>query len=120
MRNCLWHPESSDWPRGIFAGVSRCKSTGGYDACIRIDIRTISPASDAVSSARRRQAGPIGGRALEILLALFELGGKLVSKQDFDDMGLAECEPANLTVHMSAQRRALCDGPDGNRRRAAA
>ena len=60
---------------------------------------------------------PLGSRALEILIVLLERHRELVSKQElmarvwpnlFD-------EPANLTVHVSALRRRLRDGRDGNR-----
>jgi DNA-binding winged helix-turn-helix (wHTH) protein len=56
----------------------------------------------------------LGSRALEILTVLLERPGELVSK-------LARLWPnvfvesANLTVHMSALRRTLRDGRDGNR-----
>lgn len=62
------------------------------------------------------KAVPLGSRALEILIVLLERRGELVSKQE-----LMACvwpnvfvEPANLTVHMSALRRVLRDGRDGN------
>jgi DNA-binding winged helix-turn-helix (wHTH) protein len=56
-------------------------------------------------------------RALEILIALLERHGELVSKQDLMARVWPNVfvEPANLTVHMSALRRALRDGQDGNR-----
>jgi len=60
---------------------------------------------------------PLGSRALELLIVLLKRHGELVSKQE-----LMACvwpdvfvEPANLTVHMSALRRALRDGQNGNR-----
>jgi DNA-binding winged helix-turn-helix (wHTH) protein len=59
----------------------------------------------------------LGSRALEILIVLLERPGELISKQEL----MARVwpgifvEPANLTVHMSALRRALRDGRDGNR-----
>jgi DNA-binding winged helix-turn-helix (wHTH) protein len=60
---------------------------------------------------------PLGSRALEILIALLERPGELISKQEL--MALVwpniSIEPANLTVHISALRRALRDGRDGNR-----
>jgi DNA-binding winged helix-turn-helix (wHTH) protein len=60
---------------------------------------------------------PLGSRALEILIALLERRGELVSKQDLmaQVWPNAFAESANLTVHMSALRRALRDGEDGNR-----
>ena len=60
---------------------------------------------------------PLGSRALEILIALLERQGELVSKQDLMARVWANVfvEPANLTVHMSALRRALRDGQDRNR-----
>jgi DNA-binding winged helix-turn-helix (wHTH) protein len=60
---------------------------------------------------------PLGSRALEILIALLERRGELVGKQEL----MARVWPnivvefANLTVHMSALRRALRDGREGNR-----
>jgi DNA-binding winged helix-turn-helix (wHTH) protein len=60
---------------------------------------------------------PLGSRALEILIILLERPGELVSKQELMARVWPNVfvEPANLTVHMSALRRALCDGRDGNR-----
>jgi DNA-binding winged helix-turn-helix (wHTH) protein len=59
----------------------------------------------------------LGSRALEILVALLERAGELVTKEEL--MGLVWpnvfVEPANLTVHISALRRALRDGREGNR-----
>jgi DNA-binding winged helix-turn-helix (wHTH) protein len=59
----------------------------------------------------------LGSRALEILIALLERHGELVSKQDLMARVWPNVfvEQANLTVHMSALRRALRDGKDGNR-----
>ena len=59
----------------------------------------------------------LGSRALEILIVLLEHPGELVSKRDlmarvWPDVFVA---PANLTVHISALRRTLRDGRDGNR-----
>ena len=59
----------------------------------------------------------LGSRALEILIVLLERPGELITKQEL----LARVwpnifvEPANLTVHVSALRRTLRDGRDGNR-----
>jgi len=59
----------------------------------------------------------LGSRALEILIALLERHGELITKQEL----MARVwpgifvEPANLTVHMSALRRTLGDGRNGNR-----
>jgi DNA-binding winged helix-turn-helix (wHTH) protein len=60
---------------------------------------------------------PLGSRALEILIALLERRGELVSKQDLTARVWPNLfvDPSNLTVHMSALRRALRDGLDGNR-----
>ncbi|MGV7212565.1 winged helix-turn-helix domain-containing protein [Bradyrhizobium sp. UFLA05-112] len=60
---------------------------------------------------------PLGSRALEILIALLERRGELVSKQDLTARVWPNLfvDPSNLTVHMSALRRALRDGRDGNR-----
>ena len=60
---------------------------------------------------------PLGVRALEILIALLERRGELVSKQDLMARVWPNLlvDPSNLTVHMSALRRALRDGRDGHR-----
>jgi DNA-binding winged helix-turn-helix (wHTH) protein len=59
----------------------------------------------------------LGSRALEILTALLERPSELVSKQELMDRVWPNIfvEAANLTVHISALRRALRDGRDGNR-----
>jgi DNA-binding winged helix-turn-helix (wHTH) protein len=59
----------------------------------------------------------LGGRAFDVLIALLERPGELVSKEEL----MARVWPntfvgrANLAVHISALRRALGDGRDGNR-----
>jgi DNA-binding winged helix-turn-helix (wHTH) protein len=60
---------------------------------------------------------PLGSRALEILIALLERPRELVSKQELMARVWPNLfvEPANLTVHVSALRRGLRDGRDGNR-----
>jgi DNA-binding winged helix-turn-helix (wHTH) protein len=59
----------------------------------------------------------LGSRALEILIVLLERPGELVSKRDLMARVWPNVfvEPANLTVHISALRRALRDGQNGNR-----
>jgi DNA-binding winged helix-turn-helix (wHTH) protein len=59
----------------------------------------------------------LGSRALEILTVLLERPGELVSKQELMARVWPNVfvEPANLTVHISALRRMLRDGRDGNR-----
>ena len=59
----------------------------------------------------------LGSRALEILIALLERRGELVSKQELTARVWPNLfvDPSNLTVHMSALRRALRDGRDGRR-----
>ena len=60
---------------------------------------------------------PLGSRALQILIVLLERRGELVSKQEIMARVWPNVfvEPANLTVHISALRRMLRDGRDGNR-----
>lgn len=60
---------------------------------------------------------PLGSRALEILIVLLERPSELVSKQELMARVWPNVfvEPANLTVHISALRRTLRDGRDGNR-----
>ena len=59
----------------------------------------------------------LGSRALQILLVLLERAGELVSKQELMARVWPDVfvEPANLSVHISALRRTLRDGRDGNR-----
>ena len=59
----------------------------------------------------------LGSRAMHILMVLLERPGQLVTQRElmarvWPDLFV---EPANLPVHMSALRRALRDGRDGNR-----
>src|SRR5262249_34103818 len=63
------------------------------------------------------KAVALGSRALEILIVLLERPGELVSKQELMGRVWPDTfvEPANLTVHISALRRTLRDGRDGNR-----
>ena len=60
---------------------------------------------------------PLGSRALHILIVLLERPGELVTKRElmarvWPDLFVV---PANLSVHVSALRRVLRDGCDGNR-----
>lgn len=60
---------------------------------------------------------PLGSRALEILIVLLERPGELITKQELMARVWPNVfvEPANLTVHISALRRTLRDGQNGNR-----
>lgn len=59
----------------------------------------------------------LGGRAFDVLIALLERPGELVSKEELIARVWPNrfVGPANLAVHISALRRALGDGRDGNR-----
>jgi DNA-binding winged helix-turn-helix (wHTH) protein len=59
----------------------------------------------------------LGSRALEILIVLVQRPGELVGTQELMARVWPNVfvEPANLTVHISALRRTLRDGRDGNR-----
>jgi DNA-binding winged helix-turn-helix (wHTH) protein len=59
----------------------------------------------------------LGSRALDILITLVERSGELVSKDELMARVWPNTfvEPANLSVHIAALRRALGDGRDGNR-----
>lgn len=59
----------------------------------------------------------LGSRALSILIILLERPGELVTKRELMARVWPNLfiEPANLSVHISALRRALRDGRDGNR-----
>jgi len=60
---------------------------------------------------------PLGSRALLILIALLERRGELVSNRDLMARVWPNLfvDPSNLTINMSALRRALRDGRDGHR-----
>jgi predicted ATPase/DNA-binding winged helix-turn-helix (wHTH) protein len=59
----------------------------------------------------------LGSRALDILIALVERRGELVSKEELMARVWPKMfvEPANLTVNVAAVRRVLGDGRNGNR-----
>jgi DNA-binding winged helix-turn-helix (wHTH) protein len=63
------------------------------------------------------QPVPLGSRAMHILMVLLERPGQLVTRQELMARVWPKLvvEPATLTVHISALRRALRDGSDGNR-----
>ena len=63
------------------------------------------------------KAVQLGSRAFDILIALIERPSELVSKEELMARVWPKVfvDPANLTVHISALRRALRDGRDGNR-----
>src|SRR5258705_33223 len=66
---------------------------------------------------RARKPLRLGSRALDILIALVERRGELVSKEELMARVWPKMfvEPANLTVHVAAVRRVLGDGRNGNR-----
>jgi DNA-binding winged helix-turn-helix (wHTH) protein len=59
----------------------------------------------------------VGSRAFDILIALVERNGELLSKEELMARVWPKMfvEPANLTVHVAALRRVLGDGRNGNR-----
>jgi DNA-binding winged helix-turn-helix (wHTH) protein len=60
---------------------------------------------------------PLGSRAMHMLIVLLERPGELVTKQELMARVWPNLfvEPANLSVHVSALRRALHHGRNGNR-----
>jgi predicted ATPase/DNA-binding winged helix-turn-helix (wHTH) protein len=59
----------------------------------------------------------IGGRAIEILIALLERPGQLISQDELMERVWPKVfvQPSNLTVQVAALRRAIKDGQDGAR-----
>jgi DNA-binding winged helix-turn-helix (wHTH) protein len=59
----------------------------------------------------------LGSRAFDVLIALLERPGELLSKEELMARVWPNTfvGPANLAMHISALRRALGDGRDGNR-----
>jgi DNA-binding winged helix-turn-helix (wHTH) protein len=66
---------------------------------------------------RADQVIPLGGRAYDILIALLENAGEVVSKADLIANVWPEVmvEEGSLRVHLSALRKALGDGQFGNK-----
>ena len=75
----------------------------------------LSPATRVIE----RNGAPVslGARALDILIALVERAGEVVSQRDLTARVWRDLvvSPSNLRVHMSALRKALGDGEDGAR-----
>src|ERR1700727_151050 len=63
------------------------------------------------------QVIPLGGRAHDILMALLENAGEVVTKADLIARAWPEVtvEEGSLRVHLSALRKALGDGQFGNK-----
>src|ERR1700754_4572493 len=66
---------------------------------------------------KANQVVPLGGRAYDILIALLEKAGKVVTKAEliakaWPDVTVGE---GSLRVHLSALRKALGDGQFGNK-----
>src|ERR1700751_5611009 len=66
---------------------------------------------------KANQVIPLGGRAYDILMALLENAGEVVTKADLIKKVWPEVtvEEGSLRVHLSALRKALGDGQFGNR-----
>ncbi len=111
--------ESQEPPRATLSGGVPHNSSPASDSdCERI----VSFGSFRLFTAQRLlmerdRAVRLGSRALDILIVLVERAGELVGKRElmrvvWPDTVVGE---ANLTVHLSALRRALGDGQAGNR-----
>ena len=80
-------------------------------------VRIVPVGTGTVSTAQRRQPGAPRESRLEILIVLLERPGELISMQELMARVWPNTfvDPGNLTVHISALRRTLRDGRDGNR-----
>src|ERR1700744_4828408 len=69
------------------------------------------------SLSKANQDIPLGGRAYDILIALLENAGEVVTKADLIAKAWPEVtvEEGSLRVHLSALRKALGDGQFGNK-----
>jgi DNA-binding winged helix-turn-helix (wHTH) protein len=125
-----FHPEPGAYTRRVVQNVRRAVQIPDTDQPLfgkRTNPAVRAPSEIAFGSFRllpaqfllleRDKPVRLGSRALEILIVLVERPGELVSKQELMDRVWPSIvvEPANLTVHMSALRRTLHDGRDGNR-----
>ena len=84
------------------------------------DILSFGPFSLFAAERMLKKAGeniPLGGRALDILIALAERGGEVVTHNELITSVWPDVtvEHANLRVHIAALRKALGDGQDGAR-----
>src|ERR1700757_3888218 len=66
---------------------------------------------------KANQVIPLGGRAYDILIALLENAGEVVTKSDLIAKAWPDVtvEEGSLRVHLSALRKALGDGQFGNK-----
>src|SRR6201999_4540071 len=69
------------------------------------------------SLSKAKQDIPLGGRAYDILIALLENDGEVVTKADLIARAWPDVtvEEGSLRVHLSALRKALGDGQFGNK-----
>src|SRR6201985_1820213 len=65
---------------------------------------------------KANQVVPLGGRAYDILIALLEKAGEVVTKAELIAKACPDVtvEEGSLRVHLSALRKALADGQFGN------
>jgi DNA-binding winged helix-turn-helix (wHTH) protein len=130
----------ADWPEAGGASAHRCVShalLGDESIRTRQVSESFSPAADrpAVAAERVVSFGSfrlfprqrlllegekplrLGSRALDILIALVERPGELVSKKELMTRVWPDTvvDEGNLKVHVSALRRALADGQAGHR-----
>jgi DNA-binding winged helix-turn-helix (wHTH) protein len=91
------------------------KTTSSCAATIRFGAYCLLPSQRLLLEAD--QPVPLGSRALDILMALIERHGELVTRRELMSRvwpGITVVD-ANLSVHIAALRRALRDGHAGNR-----
>jgi DNA-binding winged helix-turn-helix (wHTH) protein len=118
-----FHPEPRHYPRRVVQGPERHKPFFGK----RTEPAATTPTEISFGPFRLLPAQflllegdkpvPLGSRALQILVTLLDRAGELVTKEELMHLVWPNVfvEPANLTVHISALRRALRDGREGNR-----
>jgi len=84
------------------------------------DVLSFGPFSLFVAGRLLKRADetvPLGGRALDVLIALTERGGEVVSYRELISIAWPNVtvDEANLRVQIATLRRALSDGEDGAR-----
>ena len=108
-------PLCDDQPVNRSASSRDGRTTVSSAAAIRFGTFWLLPRQRLVLEAD--QPVPLGSRALDILIALIERHGELVTRRELMLRvwpGITVVD-ANLTVHIAALRRALRDGQVGNR-----
>src|SRR5258708_20157239 len=101
-------------------GVARTTRMSDSRMCEREDVLSFGPLSLFAAERLLKKANEpiaLGGRAIDILIALVEQAGEVVTQRELISRVWPDVtvEDANLRFHIAALRKALGDGRDGSR-----